>query len=436
MQSRSHYAELPPEGIQGTAQVKFHSVVNKKQTFGNFWSYQGTLTAFFPYGNTNSIAYGIPVSIRSGAKKDADSLYQIQGTLKLGGFNHYILIPDKENGWLELKKNRFSLAEWRHKAKQKVKEAILQKVNQGQAASFLAGIATGEFDDRSLQQEFGRFGLQHILAISGFHFSMIAATLGFLLQFIVKGRKTLIILMIILTLYFLFLGSSASIMRSWLTISLGLFGSLLSRQSSGLNMLGIAFLLIFFIDPTMCLSLGFQLSFICTASILLFFEPIDMLLQNLWQKRSLSVAVRMNSLNQHGLVLLSFLRQIAALTIAVHLAAIPLSLFFFNKFPLMGLVYNLFFPFLVSISMLLLIIGFILDLIPFVGDLVHFLNGHFTQMSISLTHNMPKGIDLYLTMPEMKAEVIIGYFCLLLWLGVYLRAYFEAKKVEFQDLVF
>lgn len=438
-----NFQELPEQGSTGTARFNIASVTQKRTAFGNAYLYQGKLHSFVPDSpEEENHSHGIPLTIQLTAKEGmerppATHEYLIHGSLRVAGDHRYSLSPNKDEPWIPLRSKSWGFSEKRFQYKLQVKNYIHEKIFHPQAASFLSGIATGDFDDRSLQHEFGRFGLQHILAISGFHFGMIAGTLGFLLRFILSRSKAFVVLITMMTLYFLFLGITGSIIRSWITICVVLLGYLINKKSDSLNTLGLAFMAIFIIDPLLCRSLGFQLSFMCTASILFFFSPCDMILQQMWQKRHLSFVVRMNKFNQHGFICLTIVRQIIALTIAVHITAIPLTLFYFSKFPLLGLIYNLFFPFLVSISMLFLLVAFLFDLfIPMIGSVIHAFNSHYSQTMINLTFNMPKSLDIYIRAYEIPSSFMVMYFCFLLWVGIALTHYVENKQLERQDFVF
>ena len=148
-------------------------------------------------------------------------------------------------------------------------------------------------------------------------------------------------------------------MRAWLTILVAMCGYLLNKRGSALNSLGIAMLVVLAYDPILCNHIGFQLSFLATAAILMLFNGIDHSLKYTFFKRPLSEVIQMNGLNQHGYLLLNYCRQGIALSLAVNLATLPLLLFYFHKFSLMSLIYNLFFPFLVSLSMVMLILGMV-----------------------------------------------------------------------------
>ena len=92
----------------------------------------------------------------------------------------------------------------------------------------------------------------------------------------------------------------------------------------------------------------------------------------------------MDSWDRHGLCLLHFLRQGLALGIAVNLAALPLTLYHFHKFPLSGLLYNLFFPPMVSISLFLVAAAAGVGLaFPWLASWIHSLNAAYTSFLLN-----------------------------------------------------
>ena len=49
-------------------------------------------------------------------------------------------------------------------------------------ASFFSSLATGDIDERALSLEFGKIGVNHLLAISGFHFALLTTFCSFILR--------------------------------------------------------------------------------------------------------------------------------------------------------------------------------------------------------------------------------------------------------------
>ena len=133
------------------------------------------------------------------------------------------LQTSKLSAWKPIE-GTWSPAENRYQWKQGFASLLQKHYQNPQSQSFLTGIATGEFDDRLMAQDFSRFGLQHIMAISGFHFSIIAGFFSIILSAILPKRAALLLLVFLLSSYFLFLGTTASIMRAWIMCLIACLG--------------------------------------------------------------------------------------------------------------------------------------------------------------------------------------------------------------------
>lgn len=422
--AKSYYRfpELPKEGLTGTAYIEISSV-QTMTSFGKKWLYKGTLRSFDT--NETTSARNIPIAITFPytaeiQRPPANRAYSVVGRLKeLDG--RYTLMVSKETPWHPVEWS-WSFAEVRYRAKQVVSEYIHAHISGRREAAFLAGIATGDFDDKLMSLEFSRFGLQHIMAISGFHFAIIAGILSALLRLFFDRKKSAYTLIFLLSSYFVFLGCGPSIMRAWVTILIALFGFVVERGSIGLNSLGVALLVVLFVDPLLCKSIGFQFSFITTAAILIFYSHFDGAMQSIFKKRDLSLVVEMDRWNQHGYCLLAFFRQGLALTAAVNVIALPMTLYYFQKFPLMSLLYNLFFPFLVSIAMLFLLLALLFSAgIPWLGDSIHALNSHYTHFVLNFTYNMPPTFDFVWRVTPFSSEILLFFLTFLFGGGIYLR---------------
>lgn len=417
------FPKLPPGGMQGKAHLEIGSVSLTSNHFGKRWTYRGTLRVFTSEEGL-IIARRIPYTTHIAANEDlkrppATQEYLVEGRLKETSPGRYTLIVGKHTPWHPIA-GTWSFAEMRLNAKNAVAAFIQKNIGNSRSATFLTGIATGYFDDHLMTMEFSRFGLQHIMAISGFHFAIIASFFGLLLRMITPRDFASTLLILVLSSYFLFLGSAPSVMRAWISIIVVLVGSLIRRESSGLNTLGIALFFTLLYDPLFCWNIGFQFSFIATAAILLLFPICDLLLQSSITKRRLSELVEMNRSTQHAYCLLTAFRQAVALTLAVNLITLPLLLYQFQRFPLLGLIHNLFFPFLVSISMILLVLACLSQLLPPVSFLIHKLNSLYTQFVLDFTYKIPKSIDVVLIY-AIPLYLLVIYLILVFAVAIYLR---------------
>ena len=418
VQIRYQFPELPEDGVTGTVYFQIDSLSNVRHHFGRKWIYRGKIATFIPDAG-GMTARNLPCRIVLPDKPEllrpsADGSYIIQGRLQKMERGGYLFKMAKEAPWSPVARS-FSLAEARYRAKAALSNYISRHVGDERSSVFLTGIVTGEFDDRLMQHEFGRFGLQHIMAISGFHFSIIASILSFLLRLVMGHRAAMLCLVGFLSAYFLFLGLSPSIMRAWITIMIALSGVLWERKGSGLNALGLSMMAVLLHDPLLCLHIGFQYSFAATAAILLLYGPCEQFLQKLFPKRRLSQALKMDRFNQHGYLLVTLLRQAMALGIAVNLVTIPMMLTHFQQFPVMSLVYNLFFPSMVSLSMLLLILGMLVGWLPFISGWIHSLNAAYTRFVLDYTYNMPLAVDVTVKMALPVEALVICLTMLFAW---------------------
>lgn len=414
----------------GIADVDITSVSTSRTPFGNVWSYKGTLNSY--HLNDKVVAKGFPVRIaipneKHAYRPQAGLRYQFQGTLKQSDQGSYSLTPVRNKPWLPI--DHFSnLAEWRYLAKSGLLLHLQNSISDTHVRAFLAGIVTGEFDDKILAAELGRFGLQHLMAISGLHFSILSALLGVALCLFLPRRAAAILLITFMTLYFIFLGSSPSVTRAWISISLALAALFVGRQSLALNSLGIALVVVVLLNPIAIQDIGFQFSFGVTASILLWFSPMDDLLMKIFPKRTLSQTIKMDLWDQHGYCILCFIRQAFALCLAVNIVALPLTLYHFHKFPVMSLIYNLFFPPLVSISLLLLILAFSSALLfPWLASQLHALNEYYTQTLLNFTFHLPKTLDLAWRIDDLSHEFIVAYLVTIFFAGTVVK---QTQKVK------
>lgn len=402
------FPDYPLTGTVGEGIFTIDSLTQKKTHFGAFWAYKGTLKSFGPFRN---LPVTLSIPIRPDYKRPlANRDYLVKGVLKQSSQCTFHLKCDYNTPWGEIE-GTHSFAESRHAAKKALAGFIKSKIDNQRSATLLAGLATGDFDDNHMQFQFSRFGLQHIMAISGFHFSILAAFFSFSLQLFFERKWSSALLIALLSTYFLFLGAAPSILRSWIAIAILLTGYLIEKQGNGLNSLGIGLLAILIFNPLFCLSLGFQFSFAATAAIFLIYPLFDRLLSYFLKKRALNTALQMPLLDQHAFVLMSWIRQGIALTLAVNLIALPMMLYYFHKFPLLSLFYNLFFPFLISIAMLLLLLGF---LCPW----VHPINSWFTARVLDLTYNMPTAYDFTLFVADLSGEWVIVHLTIIFGISI------------------
>jgi competence protein ComEC len=288
---------------------------------------------------------------RSSARPPADQEYYVTGTLLTQDSFGYLFKPktwtpiDKTWGWAEL----------RFRVKSQIRTFLQTQLLRPRTAVFLSSLATGDASDRHLIYEFGRLGLQHLLAISGFHFGILMACISYLFRFFLPAPWKWGVLLILMTTYYLFIGTAPAVQRSWIAAVLFLIAKITHRRAIPLNILAAAMLIELLYNPLAVANLGFQFSFGSCFGILLLYQPIEEQFARLLPKRRAKDALSLSLPAQMAYLISSSLRRSLSLTLAVNIAILPILFFHFGKFPLLSLLYNLFFPPLVALTLVGLI---------------------------------------------------------------------------------
>ncbi len=127
--------------------------------------------------------------------------------------------------------------------------------------------------DPNLREDFRRWGISHILAVSGWHVGLVAM-FGCLI--FGSGSIGLILCSILLWGYCFLSGASVSALRASLMLQVGIIGLLTGRKARSLNSIGIAGLIMIIWNPWVAFDLGWQLSVLsaAVASALMYYKTI------------------------------------------------------------------------------------------------------------------------------------------------------------------
>ncbi len=418
----------PDHPLDGTAHIYIKEIKPYETSFRKGFVLSGTLRTFVPEGEERPAARNIPFTM----KTDNPRIPAHQDALLSATLIHQrILIPDKKKPWKPLP-HTWNAAKWRFQNKEAVRSFIKRQIQEDSAAAFLGGLATGLYSDSHLKKELSRFGLQHLMAISGFHFALVALLISSLFRFFLSEKPTAICTLFLLSLYCFFLGASPSVLRAFVMAAVYFFSKIVQKTPRPLNSLGAALMITLAIDPLSIMTIGFQFSFLITASLLMFTSPLEEAIAAALPKRAYERLIAMSLTDQHGYLLLSYMRKSLALTTAVQIAALPLALFWFQTFPLLSLIYNLFFPFLASLSLALLLAGLMLAPLPLLAHIIHTLNTFLTSWTLNLATGFPPQLDLWLDVDGVSAPLLILYFSgVFAWGGLSLLSRQERKQLAY-----
>lgn len=230
----------------------------------------------------------------------------------------------------------------------------LDTIHQHQIAQIYKALFTATPLPRDLQQKFSTLGISHLIAISGFHLTVLLGVLYFFLRYPYKSLQQryfpyrsytfdlFIITGVLLLLYLLFLDAPPSLMRAYAMFVVGFILYDRGFEVFSMQTLFISVALLIALFPRLALQLGFFLSVSGVYFIFLFLQYFSHL------KKSV---------------------QFIVLPFWIYLLMLPLSLYFFGTFstlhPLSILwtsLFTLFYP----ISIFVHIIGLptLLDPLP------------------------------------------------------------------------
>ncbi len=134
------------------------------------------------------------------------------------------------------------------------------------AAALLLG-NTSKLPD-TVERDFKRLGISHVLAISGMHLTVLCSFADTLLRPLGK-RASNAGCIVIVTFYMFITGFAPPVTRSGIVVLLLIFSSLIHKSSDGFTNLGISVFLICIADPFSAADIGLQLSFAALMAILL-----------------------------------------------------------------------------------------------------------------------------------------------------------------------
>lgn len=405
---------LLSEKTSGVGRFKPQSIKMVSSPFYRSLLYQGTLIDFQTKEQTY---HNIPCSIYLpiyGKRPICDAIYEIEGNLQQKSPRLFVLKPTKKKPW-KRKTPFLSLIEWRFSAKQLISKYIHKQVSDRTTAIFLSALVTGQIDERLLTMQFGKLGLQHLLVISGFHFALLAYLLRSVFTCLLPYKITALMTLLCLSFYYVFLGDSPSIQRAYIAIATLLIGELMGYPSSGLNAIGLGLMFELCASPLILLDLGFQLTFLCTLAILLLYRPTEYLFSHFLPKRTEKERKEMPLIDKYAYCVLHLLRSSFSVNIAVHMATVPLLLYLFHQFPLLSIAYNLFFPYCVALSCILLFPGLILCFIPKVCFFAFKLNELFSTAILQITSYPPLKLQFSLRSNIITPTILGLYLTVLFW---------------------
>ncbi|WP_338376892.1 ComEC/Rec2 family competence protein [uncultured Flavobacterium sp.] len=223
--------------------------------------------------------------------------------------------------------------------------------------------------DSETLNDYKNAGVVHILAISGLHIGIIYAFFNFIFGFLnrIKHGKVikLVVIILLLWLFALISGMSASITRSVTMFSLIAFGTFLNRKNFMFNAVAASFLILLIYNPLYIFDVGFQLSYAAVFSILLF--------QPFYQKFYYS---------KNKIVV--YITDLFLVSLAAQIGVLPFMMLYFKQVPTLFLLANFI---VIPIATAVLIFGIVVLFLNFVYSPLALLLGKLISILVEVMNN-------------------------------------------------
>ena len=219
-------------------------------------------------------------------------------------------------------------------------QRFIESELSGESQAVMKALTIGERSGISppLREVFNRCGIGHLLAISGLHVGIIAVVLMGVLKWVFNRFDAVLqrgwgyaaaacATVPFVVGYGMMAGMAPSTQRAVIMVVLGLGAYLLRREADTLNLIALAGLLILVWHPPMLFAIGFQLSFAAVIAIVLGLQHRGPGWQSAPHTAPRSAGHR-----------LSIFMQV---TLYATVGTLPLLMYYFQQFSLIGLIANL-----------------------------------------------------------------------------------------------
>lgn len=314
----------------------------------------------------------------------------VSGTVNLLSYANIRVVGNEPGGWI----NKLGF---------KIKNTVLGIVEyclDKNQAGLLAGMIIGYKDglDENAFQAFSKAGLTHIMVASGMNVAFIILPLMFLFDKLRLGNKTSGFITIFVLILFIFVaGFSASVVRAVIMGIIILSGKIIMRETDIYTSISAAALILLFINPYTLYDIGFQLSFMATLSLVMFYPAIKK-------------AVTYRRIPE-------IVSDTLAATLAAQLGVVPVTLYYFNNLSLISVISNLL---VVPMVQIITIIGFVMVFAGLLNIrlavLIGYINNSFLSFVLFVTEISSKVPYASLKLPTPPIWLVLLYYIIILYL--------------------
>ncbi|MBU8891632.1 MAG: competence protein ComEC family protein [Bacteroidales bacterium] len=304
--------------------------------------------------------------------------------------------------------------QYSHKAQQVLLNIYKSRNISGDEFAVLSALTLGYKNELTpeLKESFSASGAMHILAVSGLHVGIIFIILCKILFFLQRNKYGKIIqsviIIIVLFFYAFLTGLSDSVFRATIMFTFVCMGRMFDRQINIYNTISASAFLLLIINPYSIMNVGFQLSYAAVISIV-FFQPKIYSLINFKHK------------------IPDYIWQLITVAIAAQIGTFPITIHYFNQFPLYFILSNII---IIPIA-IIVIYGAIL---LFAFSFSEFLSAYISKGLYYVTLLLNNNVNFIEQLPFSKIENILidgNEVIILLFLVLFMSFFMITKRYHF-----
>lgn len=265
-----------------------------------------------------------PIDARKDAFNSLDDFYYVRRV----GATGFVLPEDIKN----VNGEHLTFKQWLMRQRQDWVRTIMHSDMDQGAARLLAATFLGERGamDQEEVSAFRDAGAAHVLALSGLHAALVWLIITLVLwplKLTGKDRVVKGLSILLLWAYVVFTGLAPSVIRAAVMVTMVAIGEMIGRKNSTVNALLAAAIVILLITPEALFEVGFQLSFVAVAGLLIWsawFQTVDIKRQ--WLRTLINVVgVAMGAMIATSIFTAYYFHRLPLLFLLVN---IPLALLF------------------------------------------------------------------------------------------------------------
>ncbi|MFB5283793.1 DNA internalization-related competence protein ComEC/Rec2 [Peribacillus sp. Hz7] len=229
---------------------------------------------------------------------------------------------------------------------QQVRQAGITYVNvhfPSEAGSFVNALLFGDqtYISEEILTNYQRLGIVHLLAISGLHVSFLTGLLFYGgIRIGITREKMMMVILVCLPMYAILSGAAPSVLRACCMAMLFFLLLLWKKKVSASGTIGVVYLLLLFVQPSMLYNIGFQLSFAVTLAIIMSLTIVQSYPQKTMQLLIVSIVCQLAAVP----ILLYHFYEVSVLGVLLNVLYVPLYSAFLLPFSLVAFFTHLIFP--------------------------------------------------------------------------------------------